>query len=223
MLYAAALAALAALCRWLTLPGSVAAFLVGALIYEAGGVPLGIALVLFFLGAVALGRLGVERKRRIRLDEPRRNAAQVVANGGIAAACSLVYLLTDDPSWLLAAFASICAASADTWATEFGTAYGRKFFHITTLQPSEPGPNGVVSPEGLFGAFLGSSLPGLMLVFAGRTADVGPIVAIGFLGSVFDSILGDTLEGRWAWMGNNLVNLLTTLFAALAALLYAAL
>jgi uncharacterized protein (TIGR00297 family) len=221
MLYAAAIAVLAALCRWLTPAGAACAFVVGSLIFEAGGLPLGLALVLFFFGAVLVGRLGWRKKQRVGLAEGKRNAGQVLANGGVAALCCVAFLLTQHDPWLLAAYAAICAASADTWATEIGTSFGRKFFHVTSLEPSEPGPDGVVSLEGLLGAFLGSAVPGTMLVFAGHAQAVGPIVSIGFLGSLLDSVLGDTIEGRWRWFGNDAVNFVATLVAALAAFLYA--
>lgn len=223
MLYAAAAAGLAYALRLLRLDGAVAAFVVGSLILEGGGLGMAIALLLFFCTCIALGRTGRRRKESLGGDlaPAPRSAVQVLANGGAAAAFCAINLLDPSPAWLVGALAALCAANADTWATEVGLAFGRAPFRITTLQPSRPGPSGVVSVQGIVAALAGSMLIAATSPLLGLTASAGTVAVAGFCGALFDSVLGDTLQRRddakgVRWMTNDMVNLLSTCAAGAA-------
>ena len=87
---AAALIALAALrARSLTPGGALAAFVVGGVTFGIGGLPGAVLLLAFFISSVALTRVGRERKRALTdiAKSGPRDAAQVLANGGIATLC----------------------------------------------------------------------------------------------------------------------------------------
>ncbi len=217
MLYAAVAAALVYGLRLLRLDGAVAAFAVGALVFEGGGLGMAVALLLFFCTSVALGRLARRRKEALAADlaPAPRSAIQVLANGGVAALLCGLNLLEPSPSLLAGALASVCAANADTWATEVGLAFGKAPFRITTLQPSPPGPSGVVSVQGLIAAFAGAMLVAAASPLVGLTHLAGELAVIGFGGALLDSVLGDTLQrtdagGGLRWMTNDTVNLLST-------------
>jgi len=152
MLYADFAARLAYALRLLHLSGAIAAFAVGAVVFEGGGLGMAVALLLFFCTSIALGRLPRRRKESLAADLGRpnpRNAVQVLANGGVAAALCGMNLLEPSPSLLAGELASLCGADADTWATEIGLAFGRVPFRVMTLKRSPPGPSGVVSVQGL--------------------------------------------------------------------------
>jgi uncharacterized protein (TIGR00297 family) len=113
--------------------------------------------------------------------------------------------------------ASFASATSDTLSSELGNIYGRRYYNILTLRPDQRGLNGVVSLEGtllgLAGSCLIACLYGLGFGWGGGLAAV---VLAGTLGNIFDSVLGASLERR-AYLNNNAVNFLNTLFAALAA------
>src|SRR2546423_5919714 len=92
---------------WLAPGGLAAALAVGAAVAWGFGWPGLVVLFAFFLSGSLLTPLAEPRP-------PRRNARQVLANGGLAAVAALL------GAWWLAAGA-IAAAAADTWATEVGT------------------------------------------------------------------------------------------------------
>ncbi|XP_011314838.1 transmembrane protein 19 [Fopius arisanus] len=152
-----------------------------------------------------------------------RNWIQVLCNGGMASQLALLYLLDvgcgERPidfdkdyrsSWLstgiLGAFA---CCNGDTWASEFGTAVGNSDpFLITSRKRVPRGTNGAVSWVGLLMSLLGGLLVGLFHYFTVLyTVDVAvlehavsqwPIIVVGgaggFFGSIFDSLLGATLQ-----------------------------
>jgi uncharacterized protein (TIGR00297 family) len=225
MLYAAVAAGLAYVLRLLRLDGALAALVVGALVLEGGGLGMAVALLLFFCSSALLGLLARRVKRAAATaesDSGPRNAVQVLANGGPAALLCGLNFLEPSPSLLAGAIASLCAANADTWATELGVTFGKNPFRITTLTPSSAGPSGVVSVAGLIAAFAGAGFIAAASPLVGLTNAVGGLAVIGFGGAVLDSVLGDTIQrderGRRGlpWITNDVVNLLSTCSAAAA-------
>jgi uncharacterized membrane protein len=47
------------------------------------------------------------------------------------------------------------------------------------------------------------------------------VTAVGFVATLIESLIGATLQRRWSWLSNELVNALQTLIAALLAMLLA--
>jgi uncharacterized protein (TIGR00297 family) len=90
---------------------------------------------------------------------------------------------------------------------------------LTTLRRVEPGTDGAVSPLGTAAGIV----TGAVVVWAGwwslrleiREASIALLAACA--GLFFDSLLGATVE-RSGWLGNDLVNFASTLFAAVVAL-----
>src|SRR5947208_26439 len=81
--------------RALTWDGAVAACLVGGTVFEFGGWAWAILLVLFFASSSILSLVGRNDPRKRRAEETfekggRRDAAQVLANGGVAAFATLL-------------------------------------------------------------------------------------------------------------------------------------
>ena len=79
-------------------------------------------------------RLGYRRKRDLGLAERRegRNGWQVSANLGVAALSSLLYAVTGNQPWLVAAAAALAEAATDTVASEVGQTRGQNAILITT-------------------------------------------------------------------------------------------
>ena len=203
----------------------MAATLVGGLAWVKGEWVYAAPLLAFFVTSSLLGKLPGGKQKH-----GPRNAAQVLANGGMAAVATLV------PGGETAYVAALCAANADTWATEIGTRLGRRPWRITTLRPAEPGVSGAVSLPGLLAAAAGAAL--VAAAGAGIAgAALAAAGAIGFAACLLDSVLGDTLQARFRtadgaesesegaytlgvrWIRNDMVNFMMTAFAALAGYL----
>lgn len=255
LLTAAILAALVALAARrvgaLSASGAVAAAAVGFLLFGMGGWRGALALLLFFISSSALSRVGKRRKEALSFEKGgERDAGQVLANGGVAALCAALLPVSPDTSVMVAALlGALAAANADTWATEIGALARRSPVLITTLQPAPTGASGAISAPGTAAALAGAFLIGLTaLLWQTGSAGFLAVTAGGFAGSLFDSLLGATVQAQYrcpvcgklterrihcddqpterarglAWMNNDAVNALATAFGAVTAALLAA-
>lgn len=227
----------------LTRDGALAAWATGTLTFGTGGVRTAVVLLAFFIPSTLLSRIGGDRKRAAMADAKTgpRDGRQVLANGGIAAAC-----LLGGSSRAAAAFAgALAAASADTWGTEIGTASREQPRSIVTFEPAAAGMSGGVTALGSVASVAGSACVAAAASATGVTA-FWPVAIAGVAGALADSLLGATVqERRWcprcelgcetdphacgsptehrsgfAWLSNDAVNLAATLTgAAIAAAL----
>ena len=193
--------------KWLTAAGAAAALAVGGATVLGLGWR-GLLLLLAFLVSGSLLTRGGGR----------RTAAQVFANGGVAALAALL------GSW--PAFAgAIAAAASDTWATEIGAHSRTPPRLITNGTAVSPGANGGITILGTAGGVLGAVLiAGLTYALSPRGTPPGlthpghlaVVVAVaGVTGMLVDSLLGATVQGpEDRWLDNNGVNLAMTLAGA---------
>lgn len=183
--------------RWLAADGSAAGLGVGAAVVIGLGWRGAVLLLAFFVSGSLLTQLAEGQGGR-------RNARQVLANGGVAAAAALL------GSWPLVAGA-LAAATADTWATEIGSFSRRPPRLITTWAPVARGTSGGVTALGTAGGVAGACALGALAwalephpprsVAPGST-DVEWTLALivagaGILGMLVDSLLGAVLQGQW--------------------------
>jgi uncharacterized protein (TIGR00297 family) len=166
-----------------------------------------------FVLTFAATRFGRSRKEALGLAEPRRGraAAQVIANLGIAGWLAGGFAF----GWSAACIAALAEAAADTVSSEAGQAFGGTPRMILSGRPVPPGTDGAVS---LAGTACGIVAAALVVAVAGFTGFLHGIEApiaftAGCAGLFFDSVLGATVE-RKGWVGNDLVNFLSTAFAA---------
>lgn len=198
--------------------------LTGAAIYAGGGYPGLLLLALFFLLGTAATSWKKEKKLGLKgnaAHESTRTPGQVIANAGVAALAGIGTLSFPEhkPLFLLLMAAALSSATADTLSSELGMVYGRRFYHLLTLQPDERGLDGVVSLEGTLIGIAGSILIAAAYVLT-TPATIGNFVIVvlaGTFGNLLDSVLGASLE-RKGMITNNTVNFLNTLAAALFAL-----
>jgi uncharacterized protein (TIGR00297 family) len=182
------------------------------------------ALVTLFVLTWAATRFGKASKQQLGVAEDKRgrNAAQVAANlgaAGLAAAFSLMHPLPG--SWYsVMVVAALAEATADTLASELGEVVGGEPLLVTTFRRVAPGTDGAVSLAGTV-----AGISGALLVVAVSWATLKLSVAdtsaaaLGAVGGLFvDSLLGATLERR-GWLNNDAVNFVSTLAAALIAIL----
>jgi uncharacterized protein (TIGR00297 family) len=226
----------------LTFHGAAAATAVGTITFARGGPSAAAAMLAFFGSSSVLSRVAESRKSSLPLAQTkgaRRDAWQVLANGGIAAG----YVAFGRPRGLVGALA---AAAADTWATELGLLARSPPRLITTLRRVAPGTSGGVTPEGLLASVAGAAVVGLAHAALGGNASLRRALLAGVSGALIDSLLGATLQAGYCchrcklpteqsvharcgsrahlerglpWVTNDTVNALATLSGALIGLL----
>lgn len=203
-----ALSAAIAMIAWrrgsLSASGALSAVVVGTLVFGGGGLAYGTLLIVFFVSSSALSRLTSRRKAEataLFAKGSTRDAAQVLANGGIATVLALGHFAWPHPWWWPAFIGAIAAATADTWSTEVGTLSRRPPRLITTGRAVAAGISGAVSLPGTLAAIAGGVLIGGIAGLFGDGPTFAPALIIGtaagLAGCFADSLLGATLQGRF--------------------------
>ena len=236
--------------------GALVATLVGTVIFAAGGWQWAVLLLAFFVSSSLLTRAYGDRKRVTNRDYAKtgvRDAGQVLANGGLPSLFAMLHFFFPDHAWPWIGFAaSLAAANADTWATELGVLNPRPPRLITNFRMVEPGSSGGISLAGTLAGVAGAAFIGLLAgVFApsayrSLNSEYWLVITVaGLLGSLFDSLLGATVQAiywcptdeketerhplhncgtqttllrGWPWLGNDWVNFACASFGAAVAL-----
>ncbi len=201
--------------RFLDTSGALAAGLLAWTVLAPVSAPWAIPGLAFFVLSSLLSLAGRRRKapaRRFEEKSSRRDAAQVLANGGVAGVVVLVYLIvpSDDlaPALYWAFVGAFAAAAADTWATEVGTLVRGRTWGLPRLHAVRPGESGGVSLAGSAGGVAGAAVIFAVawplasrwpeLVAGVTPLRAGTVVIVGALGAcVMDSFLGGTLQARY--------------------------
>ena len=251
-LLAVIIAYLAYRARSLDKSGALAATFVGTIIFGLGGLPWAVLLMLFFITSSGLSRMF--KKRKQGLDEKfskghERDAGQVFGNGGLAMAFVVVHALFPESSVGWVGFAAALAAvNADTWATELGVLNPAPPRMITDLgKRVEKGTSGGVSLFGTLASLMGAAVIAIPAsLMTDNWSLFLPITASGLAGSLFDSLLGATVQAMyycptdkketekhplhtcgtqtvhirgWKWLDNDWVNFACSAVGVAAALL----
>ncbi len=202
--------------RSLSRSGVLGAVLTGTLIFGFGGWVRGLVLIAFFVSSSLLSHYRGRQKTGLAekfSKGSRRDLAQTLANGGLAAAIALAIGLTgkDSASYPALAFGfygALAAVNADTWATELGVLARSRPRLLTTGRPVPVGTSGGVTVEGTLAALAGATTIGVvgfcLIQIAARWTTgawllsdwvVIPVAALsGLAGSLFDSLLGATVQ-----------------------------
>jgi uncharacterized protein (TIGR00297 family) len=192
----------------------------------------------YFLAGSAVTRIGLTKKEAEGIAEKRsgaRGPENVWGSALVATLCAIgvgagqtLAEMATTPTWvawlLLGYVASFATKLSDTVASEIGKAYGKRTFLITTLQPVPRGTEGAVSLEGTL-AGVGASLVLSLLGWAVgliSPGGVGISVLAAFIATNLESVIGATLQPRFSWLTNELVNVLNTLIGAIVAIVLAA-
>ncbi len=233
--------------------GALAAAFTGTIIFGIGGWAWAILLLTFFITSSALSR--AFKKRKQGLDEKfskghERDAGQVFGNGGIATLFAALHFFFPNEIWPWLGFAAALAAvNADTWATELGVLNPHPPRMITNLKKVvEKGTSGGISLIGTLASLTGSALIAVLASLLTGNWSLFLLVAFsGLAGSLFDSLLGGTVQAMyycpidkketekhplhtcgtetvhirgWKWLDNDLVNFSCGAFGMLVAMLF---
>lgn len=154
-------------------------------------------------------------------NEGARGSGNVLANSAAALVAVVAYAASDhvgvSPVVFQFAFGgAVAAALSDTFSSEFGGLFDDPRL-ITTFERVDPGTDGGVTWQGVLAGAVGSGIIAALawVFFEFAAAATATILCAGIFGMIVDSIFGATLEGER--LGNQAINLLATLSAALAA------
>jgi uncharacterized protein (TIGR00297 family) len=221
--------------KLLTPAGLLHGWLLGVLIWGTLGWPGYTVVMFYFLVGSAVTRVGMAEKEAAGIAEKRsgaRGPENVWGSALTGSLCALGVLVcrlwfADFPTvkmlvslLLLGYVASFSTKLADTCASEIGKAYGQRTFLITTLKPVPRGTEGAVSLEGTVAGIVASAA----IALVGWLVGLIPAVAIGvcvlaaFVATNLESVIGATLQTRFSWLTNEVVNILNTLIGAGAAI-----
>ncbi|MDB5014644.1 MAG: hypothetical protein JWQ25_2846 [Daejeonella sp.] len=209
----------------LTAFGGLVGGLVALIIFSAFSFS-GLALLGAFFIIATLATFWKKREKNLVYSQndhfAKRDAFQVLANGGVAAIAALLAIVfpANNYMFLLMMAASLSSATADTVSSELGSIYGSAFYNILNFKKDQNGENGVVSIEGFIFGLAGSLfISAIFSIAFGWDKNFGIIIVSGTIGNLADSVLGATLERR-GFLGNNQVNFLNTLIAAISVFLF---
>ena len=253
-LFAALIAFAAYHAHSLSKSGAWGAFLEGTIIFGLGGWKWAVLLMAFFVSSSALTHLFEKKKASLNEEFDKGGTSdigQVLANGAIASFFAGLHFFFPATHWTWVAFAaSLAAVNADTWATELGVLSPSLPRLITSWKPVERGSSGAISLYGMLEAAGGAAfiaILGAMLGPAGHVwANLEIILIAGLLGSLFDSLLGATVQAiyrcpqcdketekhplhtcgtqtvqirGWSWLNNDMVNLGCALVGAVIGMI----
>jgi len=213
--------------KLLTPAGLFHAWVLGVLIWGTLGWQGYVVVMFYFLVGSGVTRIGMAQKEAEGIAEKRsgaRGPENVWGSALTGALCALGTLFVG-PLYRellqLAYVASFSTKLADTTASEVGKAYGKRTFLITTLQPVARGTEGAVSLEGTLAGIVASAaiaLVGWGVGLINLTAVMLCMVSA-FIATNLESVIGATLQSKFDWMTNEVVNMINTLIGAIAAVL----
>ena len=181
--------------KHLSLDGFLSSTLMAGLILGFGGLKYVLPIAIFFILSTLLSKVGM---KNLRESKSGRNASQVFANGGVGLVLCIFNHFYQMELIYIMFLASIAAANSDTWATEIGKLSRKRPKDIISGRSLNVGESGGITFIGLLGSMSGS----FVIAAVGYFLDINTSYLIilfisGFLGSIFDSILGSTLQSRF--------------------------
>jgi len=212
-----------------SLPGMLTGVFLGLLTIVLGDYGWFAMLIAFFgIGGLSSKFRYEEKLERgiAQENEGARGTGNVLANSLVAIVAVLAWAASPDVGlprdlFFYAFAGSVAAALSDTLSSEIGGLYDDPRL-ITTFEVVDPGTDGAITWQGQVAGFVGGGV--IAAIAFGLFGTVGPVgagvvVLAGFVGMTVDSFLGATLEG--GLLGNQGVNFLATLGAAIAGGLFA--
>lgn len=221
--------------KLLTPMGLIHAWFLGVIIWGTLGWR-GYGVILFyFLVGTLVTRVGMAQKEAAGIAEKRsgvRGPENVWGSALTAALCALGAYLFVSPGmshpvaslFVLGYVASLSTKLADTTASEVGKAYGKRTFLITNLSPVPPGTEGAVSLEGTLAGLVGGAAIATVAWALGMIPPIHILTCVvaAFIATNLESLIGATLQSKYQWLTNEMVNIINTTLGAIAAILIAA-
>ncbi|MEH2196382.1 MAG: TIGR00297 family protein [Nostoc sp.] len=225
--------------KLLTPAGSFHAWFLAILIWVTLGWQGYVVVMFYFLVGSGVTRIGMAQKEAEGIAEKRsgaRGPENVWGSALTGALCALGVgiinsgflvlspqsLVPNPQSLLLLGYvASFSTKLADTTASEVGKAYGKSTFLITTLKPVPRGTEGAISLEGTLAGIVAS----VAIAFVGWAVGLIDLLGVAwcvlaaFIATNVESVIGATLQSKYNWLTNEVVNIFNTLIGAIASVL----
>ncbi len=181
----------------------------------------------YFVVGSLVTRIGIAQKEEQGIAEKRggmRGVENVWGSALTALLCAIGTLFVTPPLrdlLILGYVASFATKLSDTCASEIGKAMGKNTFLITTLQPVVRGTEGAISVEGTLAGILASLAIAIIAYLIGMINLSGVIICLisAFIATNLESVIGATLQTKYNWLTNEIVNFINTLIGAILAIL----
>ena len=215
--------------KLLTPLGYINAWVLGVLVWGTLGWRGYVVVMFYFLVGSAATFVGIAEKEAEGIAEERsgaRGAGNVWGSALTGTICAVGTLFSDYPLkelLILGYVASFATKLSDTIASEIGKAYGKRTFLITSLKPVPRGTEGAVSLEGTLAGIMASVVISILAWGIGTVDSLGIVWCIiaALIATTIESLIGATLESRFTWLTNDIVNFTNTALGAIAAILLA--
>lgn len=158
------------------------------------------ALIIFFILGSTVSAFGKKRKAQATALHERKGArsiTQVLANGLPPLIMAALFYLTGRKACLLAVFACLAAATADTFSSEIGMLSKKDPVSILTRKKVQRGMSGGVTFLGLMGALVGASLISILVVPQFGITGMAAVILAGLADSLLDSVMGEALQAKY--------------------------
>lgn len=212
----------------LTTSGIYHAWILGIVIWGCLGWQGYVVILSYLIAGSGVTRIGKDIKEAKGIAEKRdgaRGPENLWGSAATGAICAIGQVIAPNPLWLIAYVSSLSTKLADTTASEIGKSYGKSTFLITTLKSVPAGTEGAVSLEGTIAGILGSLLIAAIGCTVGLLTspwDLLYCAIASFIATNIESLIGATLQEKYDWLTNELVNgINTTIGGAIAALIAA--
>ena len=188
--------------KQLTLSGLIAALIMGGLCIYLGAFSALMFYLFFFLSAALISKASkrIRGVDKIHKKGSRRDAMQVIANGGPALLALIIYHFTNETLFLMVFAASLSEAASDTWAGDIGVLSKREPVSIITRKRVPRGLSGGISFLGTMAGLLCSILFALLYfgTYDSATLSLASILTLtSFMGCLVDSFLGGTIQAHY--------------------------
>lgn len=212
--------------KLLTPIGNMNGAILGILVWGTLGWRGYVIVIFYFIVGSGLTFVRMEQKESEGIAEERsgiRGAGNVWSSALAATICAIATLFCPTPYkylFILGYVASFCTKLSDTTASEVGKAYGKTTYLITNLKPVPRGTEGAVSLEGTVAGAIASIVLAVTAWIIGLINPLGIIwcVIAAFIATTIESLIGATLESRFTWLTNDLVNFINTVIGAISAI-----
>jgi uncharacterized protein (TIGR00297 family) len=210
----------------LTTTGIYHAWALGITVWGCLGWQGYIVILSYLVVGSGVTRIGKDIKEAKGIAEKRdgaRGPENLWGSAATGAVCAIGFAIAPNPLWLLAYVASLATKLSDTTASEVGKAYGKSTYLITTLKPAAAGTEGAVSVEGTIAGMVGSLVIATIGLAVGLLASPWDLLwcaIAAFIATNIESLIGATLQEKYDWLTNEIVNgINTTIGAAIAVLI----
>lgn len=189
--------------KFLSRSGSLAAAILGAVIFSVGGLAWTIPLLAFFIPSSIISRIAQRLRPGIASEFEKsgsRDFLQVGANGGLGGCLAILSLIVPSSHVYELYLGGLAAVAADTWGTEVGILAKGKTILVTTFKPVAPGRSGGISAAGLIGGLFGAAIVAFSASWWTSDSIVRELLVLGsagLLGSLVDSVLGASFQAQY--------------------------